>query len=126
MLPPPFGVTVDLGCGEGRTGRELPGLGHRVVGIDHAPTLVHAAVTAAPPVPVVMADAAALPFGEASVGLVVSCMSLHDIDDFTGAIREVGRVLRRDGQLCIAIVHPFVTAQDDDTLHTKAFRVSRP
>jgi SAM-dependent methyltransferase len=126
VLAPPRGLTVDLGCGEGRAGRLLVDLGYRVVGVDRAPTMLRASAAASSEVPVVMADAARLPFPDGSVALVVSCMSLHDIDDFAGAIRETARVLDRDGQLCIAVVHPFITAQDDDTVHTDEFRVSRP
>jgi SAM-dependent methyltransferase len=32
LLPPPGRRTLDLGCGEGRVGRALIALGHRVVG----------------------------------------------------------------------------------------------
>ena len=126
MLPDPEGLTVDLGCGEGRVNRLLGPLGYRVVGVDRSPSMLQAATAATPRACVVQADAAALPFGDATVSLVVSCMSLHDIDDFAAAISEAGRVLRYDGWFCVVVVHPFVTAQDEDTLHTDRFRVSRP
>jgi SAM-dependent methyltransferase len=128
VLPWPVpGPVIDLGCGEGRAGRELLRLGYRrVVGADRSPTLARAAVAAGSDVPVVLADAAALPFADESTGLVVACMSLLDIDDFEGAVAEVGRVLRPGGHLCMAVVHPFVSAQDVDTLHTASFRFSHP
>lgn len=126
VLPAPGGTVVDLGCGEGRLGRLLQAVGYQVIGIDRSSTLVRAAAAASPAWPVVLADAAALPIASQSVSLIVASMSLHDIDDLTGAIREASRVLRPGGQFCIAIVHPFVTAQDDDTLHTDQFHVSRP
>jgi ubiquinone/menaquinone biosynthesis C-methylase UbiE len=116
---------LDLGCGEGRLGRLLQTAGFRVIGIDRSPTLTRAAAAASPAIPVAVADAAALPLTSESIRLVVASMSLHDLDDLTGAIREASRVLEPGGQFCIAIVHPFVTAQDDDTLHTDQFRVSR-
>ena len=53
-------------------------------------------------------------------------MSLLDFDDFGGAVAEIGRVLRPRGQLCLAIVHPFISAQDEDTLHAPAFGFSQP
>lgn len=126
LPPPPAGAVLDLGCGEGRGGRELLKLGYRVVGADRSPTLARAAAASRPAVPVVLADAAALPFADHSTDLVVACMSLLDIDDFHGAASEIGRVLRPGGQLCMAVVHPFVSAQDEDTAHSGAFRFSRP
>jgi SAM-dependent methyltransferase len=125
-LPGPSGVTVDLGCGEGRVGRLLDQLGYHVIGVDRSPSMLRAAVSASPHARVVRADTGALPFADSSVELVVACMSLHDVDDFDATINEIGRVLCPGGWLCTALVHPFATAQDDDTLHTDSFRVSRP
>ena len=127
MLPEPGpGPVIDLGCGEGRGSRELRALGHRVVGADYSPTLTRAAVASCPAIPVIRADAAALPFATQSADLVVACMSLLDFDDFAGAVAEIGRVLRPGGQVCLAVVHPFISAQDEGTLHTASFRISRP
>jgi SAM-dependent methyltransferase len=127
LLPEPGpGPVIDLGCGEGRGSRELRALGHRVVGADYSPTLTRAAAASCPAIPVVRADAAALPFTAQSADLVVACMSLLDFDDFAGAVAEIGRVLRSGGQLCLAVVHPFISAQDEDTLHTASFQFSRP
>ena len=42
-----------------------------------------------------VADAASLPFDDAEFDLVTAFMSLHDIDDFEAALREIGRVLGR-------------------------------
>jgi ubiquinone/menaquinone biosynthesis C-methylase UbiE len=117
---------IDLGCGEGRASRELRALGHRVVGADYSPTLTRAARASCPAIPVIRADAAALPFTGQSADLVLACMSLLDFDDFEGAVAEIGRVLRPRGQLCLAIVHPFISAQDEDTLRESAFGFSRP
>ncbi len=127
LLPEPGpGPVIDVGCGEGRAGRELVRLGYRVVGIDRSPTLAAAAATASQAVPVLLADAAAMPLRDQCADLVVACMSLLDIDDFDGAVSEIGRVLRPGGRLCLAVVHPFVSAQDEDTMHTSSFRLSRP
>jgi SAM-dependent methyltransferase len=127
LLPGPGpGPVIDLGCGEGRGSRELRALGHRVVGADYSPTLTRAAMASCPAIPVVRADAAALPFATESADLVVACMSLLDFDDFAGAVAEIGRVLRPGGHVCLAVVHPFISAQDEDSLRTGAFRFSRP
>ncbi|HKC77611.1 MAG TPA: class I SAM-dependent methyltransferase, partial [Gaiellaceae bacterium] len=80
LVPPPVGRTLDLGCGEGRLARDLAALGHDVVGVDASPTMIAAARAAAPGLELHVADAAALPFADASFGLVVAFMSLQDID----------------------------------------------
>jgi SAM-dependent methyltransferase len=128
LLPEPgTGLVIDVGCGEGRASRELRELGYRVVvGVERSPTLAGAAVAACPATPVLLADAAAMPFADRSADLVVACMSLLDIDDFEGAVSEIGRVLRPGGRLCMAVVHPFLSAEDEETMHTASFRFSRP
>jgi SAM-dependent methyltransferase len=110
LLPPPGSLTLDLGCGEGRLGRALRSLGHRVVGIDASPTLVHLAATHEDPGLALVADAAELPFADGSFDLVVAYMSLHDIDRMPQAVTEISRVLARGGHLCLAIVHPLSSA----------------
>jgi SAM-dependent methyltransferase len=126
MLPGPGGgPVIDVGCGEGRAARELVNLGYqRIVGVERSPTLAAAAAAASPGVPVLIGDAAALPVADASAELVLACMSLLDVDDFTGAVSEIGRVLRPDGALCLAVVHPFASAEDVSSMHTGDFRVS--
>jgi len=128
MLPEPgAGLVVDVGCGEGRASRELAALGfRRVIGVERAPTLAAAAAAAAPGLPVLIGDAAALPVADASAALVLACMSLLDVDDFDRAVSEIGRVLGPDGVLCLAVVHPFASAQDVGGMHTADFRVSDP
>ena len=105
-MPAPGRLTVDVGCGEGRVARDLMACGHRVVGFDGSPALVAAARDFAPSVDASVADAAALPLADASADLVVAFMSLHDVDDLEGAVREIARVLEPGGRLCLSIVHP--------------------
>jgi len=128
MLPEPGpGPVIDVGCGEGRGSRELLKLGfRRVIGVERSATLAAAASAASPGLPVLQADAARLPVATASADLVLACMSLLDMDDFSGTVREIGRVLRPGGRLCLAVVHPFNSAQDIDTMHAPSFQVSQP
>jgi SAM-dependent methyltransferase len=105
LLPPPGRLTLDLGCGEGRVGRLLHPLGHRLVGLEAAPTLAALARDGGYE-RVLDADAAAIPLDDGAVDLVVAFMSLHDMDDPAAAIAECARVLEPGGRLCAAIVHP--------------------
>jgi SAM-dependent methyltransferase len=106
LLPPPSGLTLDLGCGEGRFPRDLKARGYEVVGVDASPTLIEHARGADPEGEYHLADAAGLPLAHGSVQLVTAFMSLHDMDDMEGAIDETARVLVSGGRLCAAVVHP--------------------
>jgi SAM-dependent methyltransferase len=110
LLPAPGRWTLDLGCGEGRLGRILRPLGHRVVGIDASPTMVRLAATHDVPELALLADAAELPFRDGVFDLVVAYMTLHDTDRMPQAVAESARVLERGGRLCMAIVHPLNSA----------------
>lgn len=110
LLPLPDGLTLDVGCGEGRFPRDLKQRGYRVIGVDASKTLIEHAREADPDGDYRVADAAQLPFEDGSIRLVTAFMSLHDIDDMEEAIREIGRVLAPDGRLCAAIVHPINSA----------------
>jgi ubiquinone/menaquinone biosynthesis C-methylase UbiE len=91
LLPPPGRATLDVGCGEGRVMRDLTARGHRVVAVDASPTLVRAASQADAEGEYLVADAAALPFDDASFDLVVAYNSLMDVQDMPGAVREAAR-----------------------------------
>ena len=110
LLPEPAGLTLDLGCGEGRTGRVMRSRGYRVAGVDAAPTMVRLATGHESPEPAVLADAAALPFRDEAFGLVVAYMSLHDMDRMPEAVAEAARVLDHSGRLVMAIPHPVNSA----------------
>jgi SAM-dependent methyltransferase len=109
-LPGPGRLTLDVGCGEGRVSRDLRSLGHHVVGVDASASMVAAAREADPDGEYVVADAAALPFEDGAADLALAFMSLMDMDDMAGAVREVGRVLEPGGRFVVAVVHPINSA----------------
>jgi SAM-dependent methyltransferase len=106
MLPDARGRTLDVGCGEGRVGRELSRLGHRVTGLDSSPTLVELAREAGGYETVVCESATCMPFADEQFDLAVAFMSLITVDDVGTAVRETARVLTPGGRLCVAILHP--------------------
>jgi SAM-dependent methyltransferase len=130
-LPPPGRLTLDLGCGEGRLTRDLRDRGHRVVGVDVAPSMVAAAQAADPEGEYIEADAAALPFDNGTADLAIAFMTLMDMDDMAGAVHEIARVLEPGGALVATVVHPLNSATlpraDDETprLTIHAYRAPR-
>ena len=111
LLPPPGRLTLDAGCGEGRTARALRDHGHRVLGVDSSPALVLAAAThPQSPVTAACADLAALPLPDGCCDLITASFVLGDVDDLTGSVAELGRVLIPGGALVVAVPHPLATA----------------
>lgn len=109
-LPGAGRLTLDVGCGEGRVTRDLRALGHRVIGIDVSPSLIAAAREADPESEYVESDAAAMPLDDGVADLAIAFMSLMDMDDMPGAVREIGRVLEPGGRFVGAVVHPINSA----------------
>ncbi len=110
LVAEPGRLTLDVGCGEGRVGRDLEARGHNVIGVDHSAMAVEACVAHADGHPAAIGDAARLPFGTAVADLVVGFMSFHDLDDLEGAVREAARVLGVGGRIHLALVHPINSA----------------
>ena len=110
LPPPPTGLTLDVGCGEGRLPRDLKARGYDVIGVEVSPTLLEGARAADPDGDYRLSDAASLPLDDVSVALVTAFMSLHDMDDFDSAVAEAARVLTHGGRLCAAVVHPINSA----------------
>lgn len=110
LLPDPGNLTVDVGCGEGRFGRELMRRGHRVVGIDSSRVLAEAAATDREPQPTVLGVLQSLPLAANTADLVTASMVLMDTDDVSRCVAEVARVLVEGGHFCFSILHPMNTA----------------
>ena len=107
LVPEAGRLTLDIGCGEGRVARDLQADGHKVLGVDWSPAMCQAAATHPDkPMRVVVGDAAKLPLPDAAADCVVAFMSLQDIDDLAGALKEIARVLDDEKKLALAIVHP--------------------
>jgi SAM-dependent methyltransferase len=120
LVPPPGRLTVDIGCGEGRLTRDLQAAGHRTIGVDASPTLVGAARAADPGGEYVVADAADLPLPDGHADLAVAFMSLQDVDDMAGAVRQAARVLEPGGHFVVAVVHPINSGHQLDREHPES------
>lgn len=101
---------LDVGCGEGRFCRMLRERGVEVVGIDPTKSLLKVAQKRDPQGDYQCARAEELPFEDESFALVISYLTLIDIEDFRGAIGEMVRVLKPGGKLVIANLTSMTTA----------------
>ncbi len=110
IVPPPGRQTLEIGCGEGRTSRDLRSRGHTLVATDVSPTLVKYAQEADPEGRYVVADATRLPFKDGEFDLVVAYMVLMDVNDMPTTVLEAARVLERGGRFCIGVTHPLAHA----------------
>ncbi len=89
-----FPCALDLGCHGGQMGRLLGGRGGvtTIVQCDLSPEMARSAGSLC-----LAADEEALPFADSSFDLVLSCLSLHWVNDLPGALAQVRRALKPDG-----------------------------
>jgi SAM-dependent methyltransferase len=100
----PAARLLEIGVGTGRIALPLHGRGRRVVGVDLSLPMLEryrakAAAAGLPPPPLLRADAARLPFRDASVDVVLESHVLHLIPDWERALDEALRVLVPGGML---------------------------
>jgi SAM-dependent methyltransferase len=95
-----FPLAVELGCHTGQMAALLRGcpqigrllqadLSHEMVRRAHGPRLV--------------ADEEALPFGRSCLDLILSCFSLHWVNDLPGALAQIRYALKPDGLFLAAM-----------------------
>ncbi len=106
---------LDLGCGEGTYSRELSRRGAKVTGIDGSARLIEVAKERADGeerrVEYICANASAMDeIAPTSFDLVMAAMSLMNVEDYAGAVRECHRVLKSGGELAMSITHPCFSA----------------
>lgn len=89
-----FPVALDLGCHTGQLGRILAGRGgvETLVQCDLSEAMARRAGGLA-----LAADEEFLPFAPGSFDLVLSCLSLHWVNDLPGALLQIRRALKPDG-----------------------------
>jgi SAM-dependent methyltransferase len=114
LLGPGNGRCLDLGCGGGHFLNAPLELGWQVVGVDVSEDQLRVARARHPDVELVRADAAALPFADATFDAAFSTFTHTDFDDFAGAVAETRRVLRSGGRFVYVGNHPcFVGATQE-------------
>ncbi|XP_076030641.1 arginine-hydroxylase NDUFAF5, mitochondrial [Oratosquilla oratoria] len=97
---------LDLGCGRGYLSRHLSDANlEHVVLADISPAMLEAAVPpeSLPFSKVVVDEEQQLPFDDCSLDLVISNLSLHWVNNLPGCLKEVQRILKRDGVFLASI-----------------------
>lgn len=99
-----FPLALDLGCRSGTLGRTLRGRGgvEILVQSDLAPEM--AARAAGDGGSALAADEEFLPFGTETFDLVLSCLSLHWVNDLPGALVQIRHALKPDGLFLAALL----------------------
>lgn len=98
---------LELGCAGGANLGHWRAGGAHALGLDLALPLLRRCRARHPAVPVVAADLAhGLPVTDGAVDVVVAGLVLHYLDDWTGVLAEVRRVLRPGGRLVLSVHHP--------------------
>ena len=89
-----FPLALELGCHTGQLGAALHGSAQvgRLIQSDLAYQMVRRA-----PGERLVADEEALPFGPGRFDLILSCFSLHWVNDLPGALAQIRYALKRDG-----------------------------
>jgi SAM-dependent methyltransferase len=98
------GLVADLGCGPGRIGAHLAGLGLDVIGIDVSPAMTEIARAAYPGLRFETASMHALPLADGELAGIVSWYSLIHAapGDLPAYVAEFARVLKAGGHLLAA------------------------
>ena len=128
------GRCLDLGCGTGLHIPTLLDLGWTVTGVDLShDQLRRARGRVAGQAELVHADAAELPFPDATFDSLLSMFTHTDVGDFAALLEEAARVMRPRAPLVYVGVHPcfvgphsrFVRGEGVPTLHP-GYRTSGP
>jgi SAM-dependent methyltransferase len=125
------GRLLDVGCGTGAHTAAFAERGWSPVGVDISEDQLELARQRG--VEVVQADAADLPFDDASFDAAVSVWTHTDVDDFLLLLGEVVRILRPGGPFVYVGAHPcfvgphsrFVEAEGVPVLHPGYWDTSR-
>lgn len=112
-LPFRTGRVLDLGCAFGHATRMLRRRGYHAAGIDASPAYIARARQADPASTYLVADAAHIPFADASFDGVLFLDVMEHLADERSALAEAARVLKPGGTLALSVPHRGALARLD-------------
>jgi demethylmenaquinone methyltransferase/2-methoxy-6-polyprenyl-1,4-benzoquinol methylase len=98
---PPGSLVLDVACGTGDLCREIEAAGMRAIGVDFAAGMLRAARPRVPRIPLVQADALALPVPDHAVDGLTCGFALRNVADIGRLFDEMARVIRPGGRLAM-------------------------
>ena len=99
---------LDAGCGAGPLLADLKARGAHVSGFDPSTAMLELARRRVPDADLRVADLTApLPYADAEFDDVIASLVLHYLEDWTGPLAEVRRVLKTGGRFLMSVDHPF-------------------
>jgi ubiquinone/menaquinone biosynthesis C-methylase UbiE len=100
---------LDAGCGSGPIAVKLRDRGATVAGFDSSAAMLELArKRLGPDTDLRLADLASpLPYPDGAFDDVIAALVLHYLQDWTGPLAELRRVLAPGGRLIVAVDHPF-------------------
>ena len=119
---------LDVGTGDGQLARLATQMGAECVGVDPTMAQVVVAHQRAGGPGYLRAEAALLPFPDASFDVVLACLVFEHISAVDEAIAEVGRVLEPGGRFIFFLNHPLLQTPgsgwiDDHILDEQYWRI---
>jgi ubiquinone/menaquinone biosynthesis C-methylase UbiE len=102
-------AALDVGCGVGAFHPFVRGVFRRLCGTDVSAASVAQARRSNPDVEYETCDGKVLPYGDATFDLATAICVLHHVppEEWLGFLREIRRVVRRRGLICVIEHNPF-------------------
>lgn len=97
---------LDLGCGTGVYAKILTKKGARLKGIDISEKEIEIARKESPDVEFIIGNAEKLPYKSKEFDIVLSCLVLEHFKDWNNVLKEVNRVLKKNGLFVFSIGNP--------------------
>lgn len=99
---------LDAGCGNGYLSRRMAISAKKVTGIDLTEELIEIARNRDNPTNIefINGDLGELPFTDESFDVILSNLVLMDVEEMELAVKEMSRVLKKEGVLVICLTHP--------------------
>lgn len=113
---------LDWGCGSGIYAKILTKKGAKVKGFDISPTMIKIAKEDNPKLDLRVGSGTKIPFKE-KFDIVVASLAIHYLKDWNKVLKEVRRVLKKNGYFIFSVGNPFTHTCKKEKIKGKKMRV---